>query len=97
MFLPHAPTCEPPRKHAVTLVDLEEPSLRHYRSGVTVETREIQPQAADGPVPLSLVSVERDNLDPALRAPLAKSLGPDRVAPPDAFGTGPDVGWRSVM
>ncbi len=92
VFLPDADLS--PATRAVMLVDLEEASLRHYRSWITVETREVRPAGAGGPVPVSLVSVERYNLGPARRARLVESTGSDRVAPPEAFGTGPDVAWR---
>lgn len=95
VFLPDADL--PPAARAALLFDSAEKSLPHSRSWIAVETQEIRSAGAGGPVPVSLVSVLRQNLGLARRAALAEIVGADRVAPPETFGIGPNVEWRYVM
>ncbi|MCM2562209.1 DUF2259 domain-containing protein [Lutimaribacter sp. EGI FJ00015] len=95
VFLPDADL--PPAARAALLFESEEKPLPHSRSWITVETQEVRPAGAGSPVPVSLISVLRQNLGSARRAALAEIVGADRVAPPETFGIGPNVEWRYAM
>ncbi len=82
---------------AVLLTAAAEPEMPHRRLWITRRSAELAPDGAGGPVTLSLVTVARHNLGPARRAALVELFGPDRVAPPEGFGTAPDMLWRLAL
>lgn len=58
---------------------------------------EIIPDGAGVPVTLSLIRLQAFNLGAARHAELVDIFGEETIAPPDAFGAGPDTEWRFVM
>lgn len=52
---------------------------------------------AAGPLPVSLVQIDRFNLGPEVRKELVEIHGVENVAPPAAFGEGAHVSWRLAM
>lgn len=80
---------------AVLMLEKQEPPLEHARYRIT--WRRVAPAADEPGVYADLVEIARFNLGPGLRDQLAASVPPERLAPPDAFGTGPDVIWHFAM
>lgn len=85
-----------PLVKALLAVVNEEPVLPHARYRLRYAMTRVMPEGAGGPLDVSLVEVARFNLGPARRAELVESLGEEAVAPPAAFGEGPDLAWRLV-
>ncbi|MFD1253252.1 hypothetical protein DEVEQU_00645 [Devosia equisanguinis] len=79
-----------PLEKALLLTDLQEEPLPRLRYLLRYNQ-----QTVDGVV-LSLISVERFNLGPAIRVETALAYGEENTAPPEAFGVGPSVIWRFV-
>ncbi|MBF8221090.1 hypothetical protein [Halomonas sp. 328] len=85
-----------PLVKALLAVVAEEPALPHVRYRLRYAKTRVMPEGAGGPMSVSLVEVARFNLGPARRADLVERLGEEAVAPPPAFGEGPDLAWRLV-
>jgi len=94
VFHPDAETG--PLVKALLAVVTKEPVLTHARYRLRYAKTRVIPEGAGGPLEVSLVEVARFNLGPARRADLVESLGEEAVAPPAAFGEGPDLAWRLV-
>lgn len=87
----------PPLARAVEIFAAQDGYANHGRLWMTEEHVEITPEGAGGPMRLSVIRLQAFNLGAARRDELIEFLGADVVAPPEAFGAGPDVEWRFVM
>ena len=75
---------------ALLLVGAMEQPLPHSRYMVRYG------QIMQGETPVSLVTVERYNMGPALWQATASAFGEEDTADPEVFGIGPHVAWRIV-
>lgn len=86
-----------PLAKTVQVVNAVDGELSRTRQQLSVSVIRVpEPPAAD-PVPFVLITIDRYNLGPSIRADLVQGIGEEHVAPPAEFGEGPHVSWRLVM
>lgn len=78
---------------ALVLTD-NEATLSRVRYRIRYGTVDIDASPNASPISLSLIQIDRFNLGPLIRDALIAEVGPEHVAPPEAFGVGPHVSWR---